>query len=236
MIHVEKLNKRFGKLNVLSDLTLDIHEGKVTAVLGPNGAGKTTLIKCLLGLVKPDSGLLKVNEITINGNADYRHYIGYMPQIARYPDNLTVQEIIEMVKDIRGNPDETDEELYHAFGLESELLKKFKTLSGGNRQKVSAVLAFLFKPDVVFLDEPTAGLDPISSSCLKDKIKREKDAGKTIILTSHIMSEIQELADKIVYIMDGGIQFEMNVTELLKATGEYTLERAIARKMKGIAA
>ncbi len=236
MILIQNLNKSFGKLRVLQDLNLDIHNGKVTAILGPNGAGKTTLIKCLLGLVKPDSGSLKVNETSINGNAEYRHQIGYMPQIARYPDNLTVQEIIEMVKDIRGNPDETDEELYHAFGLESELLKKFKTLSGGNRQKVSAVLAFLFRPSVVFLDEPTAGLDPVSSSCLKDKIKREKDGGKTIILTSHIMSEIQELADKIVYIMDGDIQFEMTTSELLEATGEATLERAIARKMKGIAA
>lgn len=236
MIQIENLNKSFGKHHVLQDLNLDIHNGKVTAILGPNGAGKTTLIKCLLGLVKPDSGTLKVNETSINGNAEYRHQIGYMPQIARYPDNLTVQEIIEMVKDIRGNPDETDEELYHAFGLESELLKKFKTLSGGNRQKVSAVLAFLFRPAVVFLDEPTAGLDPVSSSCLKDKIKREKDGGKTIILTSHIMSEIQELADKIVYIMDGDIQFEMTTSELLETTGEATLERAIARKMKGIAA
>lgn len=236
MILIENLNKSFGKLRVLQDLNLDIHNGKVTAILGPNGAGKTTLIKCLLGLVKPDSGSLKVNETSINGNAEYRHQIGYMPQIARYPDNLTVQEIIEMVKDIRGNPDETDEELYHAFRLESELLKKFKTLSGGNRQKVSAVLAFLFRPSVVFLDEPTAGLDPVSSSCLKDKIKREKDGGKTIILTSHIMSEIQELADKIVYIMDGDIQFEMTTSELLETTGEATLERAIARKMKGIAA
>jgi len=236
MIQIKNLNKKFGNLHVLQNLNLDLHDNKITAILGPNGAGKTTLIKCLLGLVKPDSGQLIINDVNINGNAEYRHQIGYMPQIARYPDNLTVQEIIEMVKDIRGIPHEPDEELYHAFGMESELLKKFKTLSGGNRQKVSAVLAFLFRPAVIFLDEPTAGLDPVSSSCLKDKIKREKKAGKTIILTSHIMSEIQELADKIIYIMDGNIQFGMTVDELLEVTGEKTLERAIARKMKGIAA
>lgn len=236
MITIKNLYKSFGKLDVLRGVDLEIAKGDVTAVLGPNGAGKTTLIKSLLGLVRPDKGELTINGITINGNADYRNDLGYMPQIARYPDNLTVEEIIEMVKDIRGVPDDPDEELFHAFSMKGEMHKKFKTLSGGNRQKVSAVLAFLFRPSVIFLDEPTAGLDPVSSSCLKDKIRREKEAGKTIILTSHIMSEIQELADKVVYIMDGDVQFEMTVHDLLKATGEPNLERAIARKMKGIAA
>ncbi|MCH8558009.1 MAG: ABC transporter ATP-binding protein [Balneolia bacterium] len=235
MIQIEHISKSFGKLDVLRGLDLSISPHEVTAVLGPNGAGKTTLIKSMLGLVKPDSGHITINGKRINGDASYRSGIGYMPQNARYPDNLTVQEIIDMVRDVRGNPEDTDEELFHAFNLKTELGKKFKTLSGGNRQKVSAVLAFLFRPPVVFLDEPSAGLDPVSSSCLKDKIAREKSNGKTIILTSHIMSEIQELADKVVYILDGLIHFEMTVTELLETTGERTLERAIARKMKGAA-
>lgn len=236
MITIENLQKKFGNLHVLRGVNLEIQNSHVTAILGPNGAGKTTLIKSMFGLVKPDSGIITVNGTVINGNADYRHDLGYMPQIARYPDNLTVTEIIEMVKDIRGIPDDPDEELFHVFNMKAELGKKFKTLSGGNRQKVSAVLAFLFRPSIVFLDEPTAGLDPVSSSCLKDKIRREKEEGKTIILTSHIMSEIQELADTVVYIMEGNIQFEMSVSSLLNTTGEPTLERAIARKMKGIAA
>ncbi|MCH8569070.1 MAG: ABC transporter ATP-binding protein [Balneolales bacterium] len=235
MISITKLEKKFGRLNVLRGIDLDIHPNEVTAVLGPNGAGKTTFIKSLLGLVKPDSGSISIRGKAINGDAEYRSRIGYMPQSARYPDNLSVHEILEMVKDIRGATDDTDEELFHAFNLKTELPKKFKTLSGGNRQKVSAVLAFLFKPDILFLDEPSAGLDPVSSSCLKDKIAREKEAGKTIILTSHIMSEIQELADKVVYILDGVIHFETTVGSLLESTGEPTLERAIARKMKGAA-
>ncbi len=235
MITITQLEKRFGRLHVLRGLDLEIRPNQVTAVLGPNGAGKTTLIKSLLGLVKADSGSITIAGQKINGDASYRSKIGYMPQNARYPDNLSVEEIIEMVKDVRGTGDETDEELFHAFNLKTEMHKKFKTLSGGNRQKVSAVLAFLFRPDIIFLDEPSAGLDPVSSSCLKDKIAREKEAGKTIILTSHIMSEIQELADKVVYILDGVIHFEMTVNQLLETTGERTLERAIARKMKGAA-
>jgi len=235
MITITNLQKSFGKLPVLRGIDLEIRSKEVTAVLGPNGAGKTTLIKSLLGLVKPDSGHISIAGKRINGEAAYRTAIGYMPQSARYPDNLSVEEIIEMVRDVRGNPADTDEELYHAFNMKTELGKKFKTLSGGNRQKVSAVLAFLFKPSIIFLDEPSAGLDPVSSSCLKDKIAREKEAGKTIILTSHIMSEIQELADKVVYILDGVIHFEMTVDDILQTTGERTLERAIARKMKEVA-
>jgi Cu-processing system ATP-binding protein len=236
MIRVENLSKRFGKLHALNAMDLRIRGGLVTAVLGPNGAGKTTLIKSILGLVKPDSGSILLDEGPIDAAGKYRERIGYMPQIPRYPENLKVREILHMIKDLRGRFDDLDEELVELFELETQFEKPFKTLSGGNRQRFSASLAFLFRPDILFLDEPTAGLDPVASSTLKDKILRERRAGKTFVLTSHVMSEVEELADVVIYLLDGSVYFEDTVCALLDRTGESTLERAMARMMLRVVA
>jgi Cu-processing system ATP-binding protein len=231
VIRVDGLTKRFGTLQVLRSLDLEVAAGRVTAILGPNGAGKTTLIKSILGLVRPDGGTIEVAGRRLDGSSDYRARIGYMPQIPRYPENLTVREILHMIKDLRGRFADLDEELIGLFELESQYDKPFKTLSGGNRQRVSAAIAFLFRPDLLILDEPTAGLDPLASSTLKDKVLRERQHGRTIVLTSHVMSEIEELADTVVYILDGDVYFEESVASLLERTGEGTLERAMARMM-----
>jgi len=231
VIRVEKLNKRFGRLQVLDGLDLEIGDGRVTAILGPNGAGKTTLIKSILGLVRPDSGAIRVDGGLIGDDGRYRERIGYMPQIPRYPENLTVEEILHMIKDLRGRFDDLDDELVGNFDLERQFAKPFKTLSGGNRQRVSAALAFMFRPEILILDEPTAGLDPLASSMLKDKVLSEKSRGRTLILTSHVMSEVEELADVVVYLLDGRVYFEESVPGLLERTGEPTLERAMARMM-----
>lgn len=233
MIKIEHLEKSFGKLHALQSITLSIEQGDITAIVGPNGAGKTTLIKCILGLVKADEGILAIGGHRLNGEWSYRKDIGYMPQIARFPDNLTVKEVFNLVKDLRGTPDTTDDELITGFHLEKELNKKIRTLSGGTKQKLSAAIAFLFNPKILILDEPTAGLDPVSSSHLKDKIIKEKANGKTIILTSHIMSEIQELSDRIIFLLEGKIFFDGSVDDILGTANETTLERAIAQMMKG---
>lgn len=231
MITIRNIVKRFGRQTVLDSVSVDIAPGNVTAILGPNGAGKTTLIKCMLGLVKPDLGDIRIGDTLINGGGEYRHRIGYMPQYARYPENLTAAEIIDMIRDIRGFPPNEDKELIDTFNLKSEWNKPFKVLSGGNRQKVSAVLAFLFRPDVLFLDEPTAGLDPRSSAILKDKIRLARSQNRTILLTSHILSEVQELADHVVYLIDGNIRLDEPMNELILASGEANLERAIAARI-----
>jgi Cu-processing system ATP-binding protein len=231
VIRVEKLSKRFGKLTVLDALDLDIEAGQTTAILGPNGAGKTTLIKSILGLVLPDAGTITVAGERLDGSPEYRRRIGYMPQIARYPENLTAREILAMVSDLRGNPETVDDALVEELRLENELDKPFRTLSGGNRQKVSAVLALRFSPDILFLDEPTAGLDPVSSSVLKDRLLRDRAGGRTLVLTSHVMAEVQELADTVVYLLDGRIHFRESVESLMGSTGEASLERAIARRI-----
>jgi Cu-processing system ATP-binding protein len=236
MIEIRNLHKRFGRLEVLHDLSLHMAPGRVTAILGPNGAGKTTLIKSVLGLVRPDGGEIDVCGDRINGDCEYRRNIGYMPQIPRYPENLMVREIIDLVLDLRGRPAELDEELIALFELEHQFDKPFRALSGGNRQRMSAALAFLFRPEILILDEPTAGLDPLASSMLKDKIRREREAGRTIVLTSHVMSEVEELADTVVYLLDGSVHFEEPVASLMERTGEPTLERALARVMLRVAA
>lgn len=231
MIEIKGLVKRFGRLEVLSELDANIQENKITAIVGHNGSGKTTLIKCLLGLDKYDAGNITIKDYLLNGDWNYRNQIGYMPQIARFPENLTAREVISMISDLRSGSATQAEDLITYFRLKEELEKPLKTLSGGTRQKVNAIVALMFDPEILILDEATAGLDPVSSSLLKDRILSEKEKGKTVIITSHIMSEIQELADTLLYLLDGKIFFDGPVVELIKQTGEKNLERAIAKMM-----
>ncbi len=232
MITLSNIHKSFGSLHVLRGLDLTFREGEVTAILGPNASGKTTLLKCILGLVGPDDGTITVKDIPLSGSERYRRWIGYMPQIAQFPENLTVKQVLAMIEDLREEEPVRKEELIKSLRLEPELKKPLKTLSGGTRQKVSAVIALMFDPDIIILDEPTAGLDPLSSSVLKDHIQAEKKRGKTLLLTSHIMSEIEELSDRVVYLLEGQIQYDGSVKKLTEESGEVRLERAVARMMQ----
>lgn len=234
MIEIINLNKYFGKSLVLNDINLSIESGKVTAIVGPNGSGKTTLIKSVLGLVRPTSGTIMVDGENIHDNFSYKNKIGYMPQIARYPENLTAAELLSLVKELRNNFQMNAEDLIKSFKLLDEMQKPFKNLSGGTKQKVSATIAFAFNPKILFLDEPTAGLDPVSSSFFKDLVWKEKHNKKTIVLTSHIMSEVQELADEIVFLLEGEIKFKGTIEALLNNQKETKLERAIAELMSGV--
>lgn len=236
MIRIEGLEKRYGALPVLAGIDLSIPGGAVTAVAGPNGSGKTTLLKSLLGLVRPDAGRILFDGAPLDEAGRYRARWGYMPQAAHFPENLKGSEILRFLKELRGRAARPDEELIDAFGLARELDKPVRTLSGGNRQKLSAVAAFLFRPDVVILDEPTAGLDPTASSTLKDKILRERARGTTFILTSHVMSELEELSDRVVFLLNGRIHFEGPAGSMKLQTGQVNLERAIAALMRGVAA
>lgn len=237
MIEIHDLHKRFGKLSVLRGAELAVRPGQVTAVIGPNGAGKTTMIKMILGLARPDAGEIRFDGKPIAGDSAYRARIGYMPQIARYPENLSGAELIRMLKDLRGRGAPLDEELIERFDLGPHLKKPLRTLSGGTRQKVNAVMAFLFRPELLILDEPTAGLDPVSSSILKDKVLAERAAGRTFILTSHIMNELEELSDDVAFLLEGMVRFSGPVQELKRRTRQQSLERAIAQVMTvGVAA
>lgn len=231
MIEIKNLTKSFGRLEVLKGMSLTIPKGQATGIVGPNGAGKTTLIKSILGLVKPDQGEMIVNGQKLNGNWTYRKDIGYMPQVARYPDNMKVSELFRFMKGIREQEAVFEEELIDKFKLRSELDKTLRTLSGGNRQKVGATIAMMFNPEILFFDEPTAGLDPKSSHIFKEHVAREKSEGKTVIITSHIMSELEQLVDFVIFILDGRIRYYGSMNALLDESGEERLEAAIAGMM-----
>jgi Cu-processing system ATP-binding protein len=227
MIEFKNLHKRFGKLVVLDGLDLEISKGGIFAILGPNGSGKTTLIKCLLGMVIPNKGDIIFEKKSVLRQWAYRNNLNYLPQIANFPPNLTVLELIKMVKNLRPKT-ANEQELIELFGLKSFLDKKLGNLSGGTKQKVNIVLAFMFDSDLIVLDEPTNGLDPIALIHLKDILQKEKDKGKTILITTHIMSFVDEVADEIVFLLDGKIYFKGTIDALKKQTNNDNLEHAIA--------
>lgn len=231
MIKLSKLNKWFGQLQVLNDLDLTIKRGRITAILGPNSCGKSTLLKIILGLVRATSGELIINGTAVNGSSDYRNLIGYMPQNARFPDHLKAYEVLDLVEDVRGQKRQRHDELVEIFKLGPELHKKIRVLSGGTKQKLSAMLALMFQPEILILDEPTAGLDPVSSRKFKDLLVEQCRLGKTVVLTSHIISEVEELAQDIAFLFEGKILYSGTVDELKKETTEDNLESAIAELM-----
>jgi len=234
MIIASNVSKRFGKMVALNNVSVTCNKGECIALIGPNGSGKTTFIKSILGMVVPDSGFITFNGKNILHDWLYRESIGYMPQTGRYPENMTIGQVLEMMKDIRkkGKAIEPDDELVKAFNLDRLLHKRMRTLSGGTRQKVSASLSFLFKPEVLILDEPTAGLDPLASEILKDKITREKQNGKLVLITSHILSELDDLVTQVIYMQEGSPAFHKTLENLRRDTGEEKLSKAVAAFMR----
>ena len=227
MIEIKGIKKSFGKLEVLKGFDFSLPKGKITAVLGPNGSGKTTLIKSILGLVVPSEGEILFKGTTVFKDWIYRRDIGYLPQIARFPENLRVEELFKLIVDVRGEAGKTDE-LIDLFGLDSFTGKRLGQLSGGTRQKVNLVLTFMFDCPVYILDEPTSGLDPIALIRLKDLIKEKKMAGSTFMITTHIMSLVEEIADELIFLLEGQVYFRGTYGEMLFAEKEENLERAIA--------
>ncbi|MCX6189517.1 MAG: ABC transporter ATP-binding protein [Bacteroidetes bacterium] len=232
MIEVKNISKWFGKIQVLNDVNLSFKKGACIALIGPNGCGKTTLIKSILGMVMPTTGEILFQGRSIKSDFEYRRNIGYMPQMGRYPDNMTIGQVIEMIKNIRKSVGDLDEDLSVQFNLKSLFDKRMRTLSGGTTQKVSATLAFLFNPEVLILDEPTAGLDPLASEILKEKIIKEKQKGKLILITSHLLSELDDLVTEVIFMQEGKVLFHKNIDLLRLESGEEKIGKAIANILK----
>jgi Cu-processing system ATP-binding protein len=233
MIIASNVSKKFGQLKALDNVSATCTRGECIALIGPNASGKTTLIKSILGMVVPNSGFITFNGKNILHDWLYREHIGYMPQTGKYPENMTIRQVISMMKDIRQKTGtkNLDEELLESFGLDKAQDKRMRTLSGGTRQKVSATLAFLFNPDVLILDEPTAGLDPVASEVLKVKIVKEKQRGKLILITSHILSDLDDLITQVIYMHEGRLIFHKSLADLSADTGETKLSKAIVSVM-----
>ncbi|HEY4100458.1 MAG TPA: ABC transporter ATP-binding protein [Gemmatimonadales bacterium] len=229
MITLHRVSKRFGRTVVLQDASADIRAGRITAMIGPNGAGKTTLLKLILGLATPDRGTIRVGGHLLDGSPDYRDAIGYVPQIVRFPQQLTGRELLATFAALRPRALKPDLSLAAAFGVTDALDRPLGLLSGGTRQKINTVLGFAFRPQLLILDEPTAGLDPVASRALKNRLIGARTAGATVLITSHLLTELEELVDDIVFLADGSIQWEGSVEQLEATTGQCTLERAVDR-------
>lgn len=231
MIEFKDVHKKYGKLEVLKGVSFTIKDGGIFAILGPNGSGKTTSMKSFLGMVIPTKGDIFFNGKSIKNQWAYREQISYLPQIANFPSNLKVKELIAMIKNIKKLPCH-DQELIELFGLQKHLNKSLGNLSGGTKQKVNLVLTFMVDVPVLVLDEPTSGLDPIAILALKKLILREKEKGKTILITSHILSFIEELSDEILFILEGNIYFRGTPQQLLETTEKNNFQEAIAELLK----
>lgn len=227
MIQARALCKRYGRAAALRGVSLEARAGEVTALIGPNGSGKSTLIKILLGLTRADEGDVCFDGAPIGNDWRYRSRIGYMPQTAHFPGNLSGREVVALLKELRTATASFDEELFEQLNLARELHKPVSALSGGTRQKLNAALAFMFRPALFILDEPTASLDPLSSAILKAKIRKEQQRGAGFLITSHIMAEVQALATRVVYLSEGALLFDEPTEALLRQAGQGSLEQAI---------
>lgn len=234
MIKIKNLTKKFNQFTALQDINLSCKKGESIAFIGPSACGKTTLIKCILGLNVTEIGDILVNDKSVKEDHLYRENIGYMPQIGRYPENMTIGQTIKMIRENRKNSSTLDTELLEAFEMEKIYDKKMGVLSGGTTQKVSAVLAFLFNPDIIILDEPTAGLDPLASEILKNKIIKERNNGKLIIITSHLLSELDDIVSEVVFMNEGKILVHQSVEDLKKETSQEKISDAITTILKNI--
>ena len=232
MIVLKEISKKFGKFQALENVNLHLKEGECVALIGPNGCGKTTLIKSILGMVVPDSGIIYFDGKSTRGDDSYRRHIGYMPQIGRYPDNMTIGQVVDMIRTVRNYPHATDNDLFREFDLESMSSKKMRTLSGGTVQKVSATLAFLFSPKVLILDEPTAGLDPLAAEILKQKIIAKRNEGCLILITSHLLNELEDLVTQVAYMQSGKLAFHEQVDTLKLKSGHPTVSKSIIHLLK----
>lgn len=229
MIAFDAVRKRYGKHQVLADLTATIPAGRITALVGPNGSGKTTLIKLLLGLARTDGGVIRINDRPLDGTPGYRSRIGWMPQIAHFPARQSGRQLLASLAALRGATEPPERSLLEDFGLDEQFDRPLGELSGGTRQKVNAVLALAFRPLLLVLDEPTAGLDPLAARILKDRLAAERRRGVTVLITSHVLSELEELADHVLFLSDGRAAWQGDTESLKRSTGTITIERAVAQ-------
>lgn len=232
MIKIKSLTKKYNDMYALNGVDLNFHSSQVNGLLGPNGCGKTTLIKSILGLVIPQQGEIFLGDKTINEIPRYRGLIGYMPQNSYFPGNITSGELLKMVETLREQKAILKDELIELFGIGSILNKPTSQLSGGTRQKVSATMAFMFDPQVLILDEPTVGLDPVAGVQLKKLIAQSAQKGKTVILVTHMVAEIEQLVQKMFFMLNGKIILSGTLDEIREQAGTSIFDEALVKLMQ----
>ena len=232
-VQINNLTKKFGKLTALDNISLDINEGEVFGYIGPNGAGKTTTIRVLLGILKATSGDAKVFGMDAWRDAVEVHKkIAYVPGDVNLWPNLTGGEVIDLFVNLRGTHDKDRREmLIKKFELDPT--KKCRTYSKGNRQKVALVAAFASNADLFILDEPTSGLDPLMGSIFNECVLEQKNMGKGVFLSSHIMSEVEHLCDRVGIIREGKIVEKGTLSEMRHLT-RVKMDIATEKPVEGL--
>lgn len=206
MIRIENLVKDYRNTRALQGVSLEVQRGETFAIVGPNGAGKTTLLNAVLGLIHPTEGRILVDNIEVSKNQkEIKKRIGYVPQRISFHENLSVFEVIEFYSELRGTNNKRPEDVLRAVGILEQRNKKVGALSGGMLQRLALAQAIISDPPILILDEPTISLDPEGRIAFKRLIREEKRRGKTILLSSHILSYIEELAERIAILVRGRI-------------------------------
>ncbi len=213
-ITVERLTRSYGKQRGVLDLTFEVRPGEIFGFLGPNGAGKTTTIRVLMGFLRPNMGSARVFGLDCWSEATrVKEHVGYIPGDVRFWENMTGRAFLDFMAAFRGRIDpRRRQQLLERF--EVELDKRIKHLSRGNRQKLALVQAFLHDPPLLILDEPSSGLDPLMQHELLTFLREERERGKTIFLSSHLLPEVERVADRVGIIRDGRLVAVLTVDEL----------------------
>ena len=219
MIEIKNLTMKYKNGKGVSDISISVDNGEVKGLLGPNGAGKSTTMRSLMGFLKPSEGSLSVEGIdTIENPVDAKKIIGYLPGDPQLPQNLSPKSLFKLGADMRGQTTEYAMELAEKFELEVD--QSLKELSKGNRQKVAIILAVQHKPKALILDEPTSGLDPFHQRSFFEIIEEFSDNGASILLSSHIISEVEKVAKSMAVLRDGAKVYDETYETFLNKAQE----------------
>lgn len=239
VIEIQELTKKFGDFKALDRLNLTVKEGEVHGFLGPNGSGKSTTIRVILGLLSKTSGSVKLfDEEPWGKSVELHSRLAYVPGDVNLWPNLTGGEVIDLLADLRGGLDENRlKDLVDRFKLDPT--KKFRTYSKGNRQKVALIAAFASDVDLYILDEPTSGLDPLMAAVFQEYVRELKSQGKTVLLSSHILAEVEALCDKVTIIREGRTVETGSLSDIRKLqrtnfTLETNKDAKVLKKLKGV--
>jgi Cu-processing system ATP-binding protein len=206
MIRVENLRKSYGPVDAVCGVSFEVEEGETFGIIGPNGAGKSTILKILLGLVHPDSGTIEVSGVDLRDDPiGARDRIGYVPQKDGFEERSTGRESLTFLSRLRKADLSRIEEHAATVGVDALLDRQVGTLSGGQRQKLSLAAALLGDPPVLLLDEPTASLDPRATANFRALLERLAEEGRTIILCSHLLADVERLCDRVLVLLDGKV-------------------------------
>lgn len=230
-IEIKNLIKSYGKFRALRGVDLEVPRGEIFGFLGPNGAGKTTTIRCLLDLIRPDSGHLRV--LGIDPQLDpvtVRQKIGYLPGELSLDDKLTARQALKLFDRLRGNTTDWAGVENSAEKLQLDLDRQIKNFSKGNKQKVGVIQAFMHHPELLLLDEPTSGLDPLIQQGVLDLVRGAQERGATVFFSSHVLSEVQEVAARVAIVRDGEIIETSDTDTLIKKSflnANFTLKNPL---------